>query len=276
MSGQYNEAQAIVRMKQPLAHYVHCIAHASNLIAASVARSCSVISTAQVCVNELGVLVSQSGKLKAELGEISINNGGPSPNQIKPLCPRRWHCRVGPVWCTLVNHSAFLGVLEEKNCNERATGLLDKFGQGNTCLGMIIAVEIFSHLENLNKAPKRRKQTISGALAAFEIKVVDIYHEINSDSLKLQVPLFRKLHKFSYLEPAATELLSLTPEVSTMPSKVRQLFSEVEQLVKLVMTSPASSCEAERCFSTLRRLKTYLGNTLTQKRLNFLIMCHIK
>ncbi|KAJ8881845.1 hypothetical protein PR048_018331 [Dryococelus australis] len=53
-----------------------------------------------------------------------------------------------------------------------------------------------------------------------------------------------------------------------LPTKVRQLFSEVEQLLKLLMTSPASSCEADRSFSTLRRLKTYLRNTTTQKRLN--------
>ncbi|KAJ8891100.1 hypothetical protein PR048_010610, partial [Dryococelus australis] len=54
MSGQYNGAQAIVKMKHPLAHYVHCTA--SNRVAASVARSCSVISKPLECVNELGVL----------------------------------------------------------------------------------------------------------------------------------------------------------------------------------------------------------------------------
>ncbi|KAJ8872750.1 hypothetical protein PR048_026366 [Dryococelus australis] len=47
-------------------------------------------------------------------------------------------------------------------------GLLDKFGQGNTCLGMFIAVEIFSHLENLSKPHQERKQIVSRALAPAE------------------------------------------------------------------------------------------------------------
>ncbi|KAJ8892878.1 hypothetical protein PR048_005459, partial [Dryococelus australis] len=56
---------------------------------------------------------------------------------------------------------------------------------------------------------------------------------------------------------------------------VRQLLSEVEQLVKLLMKIPDSSCEAETSFSTLRRLKTYLRNTMTQKQLNYLIWSHV-
>ncbi|KAJ8890633.1 hypothetical protein PR048_010142 [Dryococelus australis] len=118
-------------MKQPIAHYVHCTAHALNLVIASVARSCSVISTALECVNELGVLVGQSGKLKAELCELSMNNE------------------------------------ENKYCNERRNGLLAKSGQENTCLGIVIAVEIFLHL-NINKALQERKQTVSGAVAVAE------------------------------------------------------------------------------------------------------------
>ncbi|KAJ8879288.1 hypothetical protein PR048_019896 [Dryococelus australis] len=69
-------------------------------------QSFSVNSTALECVNDLGVLVSQSGKLKAGLCKLSINNDGPAPNQIKPLCPTRKHCRVGPVRYTLEHYRA--------------------------------------------------------------------------------------------------------------------------------------------------------------------------
>ncbi len=41
------------------------------------------------------------------------------------------------------------------------------------------------------------------------------------------------------------------------------------------MTCPASSCEAERSFSALRRLKTYLRSTMTQKQLSNLVICHV-
>ena len=35
-----------------------------------------------------------------------------------------------------------------------------------------------------------------------------------------------------------------------------------------------SSCEAERSFSSLRRLKTWLRNSMTQSRLNAIAVCH--
>ena len=38
--------------------------------------------------------------------------------------------------------------------------------------------------------------------------------------------------------------------------------------LKTYIVLPGSTCEAERSFSTLRRLKTYLRSTITQQRLN--------
>ena len=40
--------------------------------------------------------------------------------------------------------------------------------------------------------------------------------------------------------------------------------------LKTYLVLPSSTCEAERSFSTLRRLKTYLPSTITQQRLNHL------
>ena len=50
---------------------------------------------------------------------------------------------------------------------------------------------------------------------------------------------------------------------------------QVESLLRLCLLSPASSCAAERSFSTFRRLKTYLRSTMTQNRLNSLMLCQI-
>ena len=60
-----------------------------------------------------------------------------------------------------------------------------------------------------------------------------------------------------------------------MKLEVRAMFSEVEQLVHLMLICPVSSCKAERSFSSLRRLKTWLRNTMTQERLNAVIVCHV-
>ena len=41
------------------------------------------------------------------------------------------------------------------------------------------------------------------------------------------------------------------------------------------MVLPVTSCEAERSFSTLRRIKTFLHTTMTQDRLNGLALLNI-
>ena len=46
-------------------------------------------------------------------------------------------------------------------------------------------------------------------------------------------------------------------------------------MLKLLLVSPASSAEAERSFSALRRLKTWLRSTMTETRLNAVAVCHV-
>ena len=60
-----------------------------------------------------------------------------------------------------------------------------------------------------------------------------------------------------------------------MVPEVRGEHSEVEKFVRLLCVCPASSAAAERSFSALRRLKTWLRTTKTQKRLNSVAVCHI-
>ena len=44
------------------------------------------------------------------------------------------------------------------------------------------------------------------------------------------------------------------------------------KLLKILITTPMSSCEAERCFSSLKRVKKFLRNTMSEDRLNALAM----
>ena len=46
------------------------------------------------------------------------------------------------------------------------------------------------------------------------------------------------------------------------------MFPEVVQLLKIFLTIPVITVTAERTFSVLRCLKTYLRSTMTQERLN--------
>lgn len=54
----------------------------------------------------------------------------------------------------------------------------------------------------------------------------------------------------------------------------KSMLKEVDTLLHLYLTIPLTTASAERSFSTLRRLKNYLRSTMTQKRLNHLILLH--
>ena len=51
---------------------------------------------------------------------------------------------------------------------------------------------------------------------------------------------------------------------------------EFAQVVQLLCVIPATSCSAERSFSALRRLKTYLRSTIGQERLSHLALINIE
>ena len=52
------------------------------------------------------------------------------------------------------------------------------------------------------------------------------------------------------------------------------MLNEVHQLVRIYLTVPMTTATAERTFLTLRRLKNYLQSTMTQKRLNDIVLLH--
>ena len=53
------------------------------------------------------------------------------------------------------------------------------------------------------------------------------------------------------------------------------MFYEYNQLLLLYLTVPVTTATAERSFSVLNRIKTYLRCTMTQQRLNHVIIPHI-
>lgn len=57
---------------------------------------------------------------------------------------------------------------------------------------------------------------------------------------------------------------------------LRGMLPELTKIVRLILTVPVTMCSAERGFSGLRRLKSYLRNTMTSTRLNNIAVlnCH--
>lgn len=53
------------------------------------------------------------------------------------------------------------------------------------------------------------------------------------------------------------------------------MFPNINTILRILLTMPVSTASAERSFSCLRRLKTYLRNTQTDNRLSSLALMHI-
>ena len=55
----------------------------------------------------------------------------------------------------------------------------------------------------------------------------------------------------------------------------QSMLSEAKKLLSLYFTFPVTTATAERSFSSLRRVKTYLRSTMSACRLNSLLVMHI-
>ncbi len=375
MAGNFKDCQAIIAQKQPLALYVHCGAHAVNLVAQTVADSAIPVRDAMHLLHELGTLFSQSIKCRTAFANIAeADDNILHTKKIRPLCPTRWLVRIPAIIAMLEQYEAVLKSLEEMavlktNVSARASGLLKQFSSGSTLLALKMAQNVFSILETLNRSMQSSYQTVAGMCIAvdeavedlmtlrtedtfdnilneserlaeafglepitvsrqrkppkhfassadahtssssadfyrpvfFELidhavqqlkarfagegltkyqaienvllsgeigKALDEYTFLDATDLRLQLPQFRRRRPVKSVLEAVNCFREMVPEV-------RGEYSEVEKLVRLLLVCPASSAAAERSFSSLRRLKTWLRSTMTQKRLNSVAVCHI-
>jgi len=59
-------------------------------------------------------------------------------------------------------------------------------------------------------------------------------------------------------------------------SKMESAFPDLLLFVQIVLTVPIASATAERSFSTMKRVKTYLRSTMTDQRLNNLCLLAVE
>lgn len=89
--------------------------------------------------------------------------------------------------------------------------------------------------------------------------------DLDEDRLKLHVEMF---HDLMLQQRQKLENFGEIVNILKTDSTTRKLLPELTKAVRLILTVPVTTCSAERSFSALRRLKTYLRSTMTQRRLN--------
>ena len=104
-------------------------------------------------------------------------------------------------------------------------------------------------------------------------KVTDFYgDDLDTSSLSVQ------LTNFASHFIGSTDTVTLQDCLEYLRSLSEggcSFYSEVCQVVKLLLVMPATNAYSERSFSVMRRLKTYLRSTVGQTRLNHIMLLHI-
>ena len=129
------------------------------------------------------------------------------------------------------------------------------------------------------------KMLLSAAYCDKDIVIPGVVQEtyqndIQVEPLKAQLKLIPDLivrHKdlAGVTIKKVTSIQTLCDVMNSNPA-AKSLCPEVHTLLKLYMTVPVTTATAERTFSTMRRIKTYLRSTMTQERLNhsFMLNAH--
>jgi len=94
--------------------------------------------------------------------------------------------------------------------------------------------------------------------------------DIDGRCLTLQLEMLNDLMD----DKQANNIADVTDALQTL-GPVKRLYSQLSKLIVLLLVIPATFATAERSFSCVRRLKTYLRNTMSQPRLNHLLVLYV-
>ncbi len=131
--------------------------------------------------------------------------------------------------------------------------------------------EIYKNLEQL------LLKTAEEEDASTEFQFVCQFYkdDLEPEVLRVQLVTFILEFKRTQTSSVKVDIFDIRNYFCSLTTAQRLLLSQVCILVKLILVMPATNSTSERSFSTLRRVKTYLRNSMTQQRLNHLMLLHI-
>ena len=95
----------------------------------------------------------------------------------------------------------------------------------------------------------------------------------------MQLAMLLDAIRTTFKDPSAskkvTSVFTLV-DVMIESEVVRNMLGEVDKVLKLYMTFPVTSVTAERSFSSVRCIKTFMQSCMTQLRLNNLLMLYVQ
>ena len=115
--------------------------------------------------------------------------------------------------------------------------------------------------------------------APFEFVCSFYKDDLEENILRGQLQVFGTKFQSTYREKFGTNvlptILGIRDYFQSMNCSQRSLLSQVTRVLQLLLVMPSTNATSERSFSALRRVKTYLRSTMSQERLNNLLVLHV-
>lgn len=118
------------------------------------------------------------------------------------------------------------------------------------------------YTSEINKISERSQREIKENMEKMFLDLAKTYSDdLESTNTSILVAEFKLWHSGSATFKAVTA-------IDVLNECDEELYPNIHILLKIFATLPVTVSTAERCFSTLRRIKTYLRNTMSEERLN--------
>ena len=136
------------------------------------------------------------------------------------------------------------------------------------------AIERRFNQNDMKVASKRENTFLDGAnrgLTLSALEDINLPDPIDRARLVMELTLLRDYtadRQFISVQELADFVTELNPQT-------RIMFKQVTRTIELCLSLPVSAASSERSFSALKRLKTWLRSTMTQKRLTHTSLMHV-
>lgn len=163
----------------------------------------------------------------------------------------------------LSDHTAEYKAAALKVCNDLSCAMEGRFANKNYLLAAsFLPPKNFLYLNNFMYLHKLPEEELTSLFSAYPV--------LDKSLLRTELNVLYSKEDFTKLEGALQVLKFLVRH------NLEGTFKETRKLVDIVLTTPMLTSESERCFTTAKRIRTFLENTLHQERLTALSMLAIE
>eukprot|EP00731_Ephydatia_muelleri_P025509 Em0017g592a len=309
MAGSRTGTATQLHQVEERAIFTHCYGHALNLAVADVVKESRMVRDVLDTVREITKLLKYSPRSDSLFEQLK-SSLSPGTVGFRTLFPTRWtvfwdearditsdsenRARITGVKAQMEkfeflfglclgecilrhtdNLRVFFFTVEQgfwharkiAECYQESARLHDSMSLA--CIRQRFDQPAYRHLENLLTS------AANGTDYQQDLNFIAEFYGADMDKvlLQTQMELFRSIILSAFPTTANVGIRDIVQHVCTLSSGVHMSITQVSSLVRLLLVMPATNAVSERSASALRRVKSYLRTTMTDK--NNLLVLHV-